>query len=891
MSAIKGVAARVRALFFPRAAEKALNDEIQFHLEKETEKNIRLGMSPAEARRQALVQFGGLTQTREAHHEVYAARPVEELVADTRYTLRTMRRTPALAGAAILTLALGVGANTAIFSAVNAVILQPLPFPNPDRLYMLWEENPEKGWYKQVAAPANMFDWREQVAAFEDVMAYSDGVGTSTLIEGGEPTIVRPALATGNFFSVLGARAALGRTFLDAETWRTGQPVAVLSHHLWRDRFGGRRDIIGRTIQLDGAPVQVVGVMSASFEYPNEKVDLWRPWAWLPENRQQVFFRRAHWLSVVARVKPSITAQTANAQLQLVVKRLQRDYPATNRVMGAGMTPLHEFLVGDTRTPLLILLGAVGLLLLIACANVGNLMLVKAADREREAALRLALGAGRRRLVRQALTESLVMSVIGGAAGVALGLWGTRVLQAMQPAGMLRVSRFDFDWIVLAYVFAITTASGILFGIAPALWSSRRSPQDALKEGGRGGSQSQRMRRWGERLVIGEVALALMLSVGAVLLVRSLLRLQQVDPGFDPNGVVTARIELPGAQYGCKRDDCSDSKVDGFFARLEDQLRAVPGVQSVGSVSDLPLTTTGYSSDFTVAGWPEGTYGSEVVHRRVTPDFFKAMRTPLLAGRPFSAADRLTSPGVIIINEALARKHFKGQDPIGRRITFDKAPDSTSAWNTIVGVVKDQHQTKLSIEPQIEVFEPLSQSPTPGLSVVVRTVGDPASLGPVIRRTVAEMDRTLALSSVETLNQVRAASLARERFLTTLLLLFAGVGLALAVVGVYGVMAQMARRRVREMGIRLALGAQANDVRWLVVRNGLRLVTSGLAIGTAGAFVASRTMQTLLFGIAPKDPMTFILVPAVLVLTGLIATWVPAAYASRADPATALRAE
>jgi putative ABC transport system permease protein len=756
---------------------------------------------------------------------------------------------------------------------------------------MLWEENPEKGWYKEVAAPANMFDWREQVAAFSDVMAYSDMTGTSTLTDGGEPTIVKPARATGNFFSVLGVRAALGRTFVDAETWKTGQSVAVLSHHLWRDRFGSDPRVIGRTIQLDGEPVQVVGVMPASFDYPNEKVDLWQPWAFLPVNRQQVFFRRAHLLSVVGRVKPGVTAQTADAQLQAVVKRLQRDYPATNRLMGAGMTPLHEFLVGDTRTPLLILLGAVGLLLLIACANVGNLMLVKAADREREAALRLALGAGRRRLVRQALTESLVMSMIGGAAGVALGWWGTRALQAMQPAGMLRVSRFDLDWIVLAYVLAITTASGILFGIAPALWSSRRSPQDALKEGGRGGSQSQRMRRWGERLVIGEVALALMLSVGAVLLVRSLLRLQQVDHGFDPNGVVAAHIDLPGERYGCKRDDCTGSQVEGFFAQLEDRLRAIPGVQGVASVSGLPLTYTGYSTDFTVAGWPAGTYVTEVVHRRVTPDFFTVMRTPLLAGRPFSAADRATGPGVIIINEALSRKHFKGQDPIGKRITFDKAPDSTSAWNTIIGVVKDQHQTKLSIESQIEVFEPLSQSPTNGMSVVVRTVGDPASLGPVIRRTVAEMDRTLALSSVETLNQVRAASLARERFLTTLLLLFAGVGLALAVVGVYGVMAQMARRRVREMGIRLALGAQANDVRWLVVRNGLRLVITGLAIGTAGAFVATRTMQTLLFGIAPKDPLTFLSVPVVLVLTALVATWVPASAASRADPATALRAE
>jgi len=885
MSAIKGLAARVRALLFRRATEQALDDEIRFHLEQETEKNIRLGMTPDEARRHALVQFGGLAQAREAHHDVYAARPVEEALADTRYTLRTMRRAPALTAAAILTLALGVGANAAIFSAVNAVVLRPLPYPNPDRLYMLWEENPEKGWYKNVVAPANMLDWREQVAAFADVMGYTDSFGTSTLTKAGEPVIVKPTYTTGNFFSVLGVRAALGRTFTDAETWRTGQSVTVLSHRLWRDRFGGDRRVIGRSIELDGRPVQVVGVMPEGFAYPTEQADLWQPWAWDPANRQQVFFRRAHWLDVVARVKPGVTEEVANAQLQAVVVRLQRDYPATNKLMGAGMTPLHEFLVGDTRLPLLVLLGAVGLLLLIACANVGNLLLVKAAGREREAALRLALGAGRGRLVRQALTESLVLSLAGGACGVALGWWGTRALQAMQPTGMLRVSRFDFDWTVLGYVLAITTVSGLVFGIAPALWSSRRLPLDALKEGGRGGSDSRRVRRWGERLVIGEVALALVLSIGAGLLVRSLLRLQQVNPGFDPNGVLAARLSLPGGRYD------SDGKANAFFTRLEERLRTIPGVEGVAGVSAPPLTRTGYTSDFTVAGWPAGTYGSEVAHRRITPDYFKVMKTPVLRGRTFTVDDRLGSPNVVIINEAFARKHFPGQDPVGQRVTFDRIPDSTSTWNTIVGVVGSEHQTKLSLAPQMEVYEPTSQSATNVLSFVIRTTGDPAVLGPSVRMAVAELDRGLAVESMRTMHEVRTASLARERFLTMLLLVFAGVGLALAIVGVYGVMAQMARRRVREMGIRLALGAQANDVRWLVVRNGLRLVVAGLAIGIATALLATRAMAAMLFGVAAKDPLTFVLVPLILVVTAVVATWLPATVASRADPATALRSE
>jgi putative ABC transport system permease protein len=885
MSTIKGFAARTRALLFRRATQQSLNEEIQFHIEQETAHNIRLGMPADEARRQALVQFGGVTRTREAHQDVYAARPIEALVSDARYTLRTFRRTPVLAGAAILTLALGVGANTAIFSAVNAVILQPLPFPKPAQLYMLWEENPEKGWYKEVAAPANMFDWREQVAAFSDVMAYSGMTGTVTLADGGEPTIVRPARATGNFFSVLGARAALGRTFVDAETWQTGHRIAVLSHHLWRDRFRSDPGVIGRTVRLDGVPVEVVGVMPASFDYPDENIDLWQPWGWDPANRSNASFRRAHWLRVVARLEPGVSETEANAQLQAVVKRLQRDYPETNRVMGAGMTPLHEFLVGNTRVPLLVLLAAVGLLLLIACANVGNLMLVKAADREREAALRLALGAGRRRLVRQALTESLVLSFLGGAAGVALGGWGTKALQAIQPAGMLRVSRFAFDWAVLGYVLLVTTLSGLLFGLAPAIWTSRRLPQEALKEGGRGGSQSRRMRLWGERLVIGEVAVALLLSIGAGLLVRSLLQLQRVDPGFDPNGVLVARVSLPDARYD------SDEKAITFFTQLEDRLRGIPGVAGVAGVSDMPLASSGYTTDFTVEGWPAGTYGTEVIHTRITPDYFKVMRTPLIAGRAFTAADRAKAPSVVIINEAFATKHFKGQDPVGKRIAFDKVPDSTTTWSTIVGVVKSAHQLKLSVEPQVETFEPLAQSATTALTMVVRTAGDPASLGPAVRRTVAEADPTLALESMKTAAAVRDSSLAEQRFLTTLLLLFASVGLALAVVGVYGVMAQMARRRVREMGIRLALGAQADDVRWLVVRNGLRLVTVGLVIGTVAAFVATRAMQTLLFGVAAKDPVTFAVVPVLLVLTALLATWLPANYASRADPATALRAE
>jgi predicted permease len=631
--------------------------------------------------------------------------------------------------------------------------------------------------------------------------------------------------------------------------------------------------------------VQVVGVMPAGFAFPWERVDVWRPPAWSRTDRAQVYFRRAHWLRAIARVRPGVSLDQADAQFQQVVRRLQVQYPETNRVMGAGMTPLHAFLVGDTRLPLLILLAAVGLLLLIACANVGNLLLVRAAGREREMAVRLALGAGRLRLVRQALTESLVLSLIGGAAGLALGWWGTRALVALQPPEMLRVREFGVDWSVLAFVVAITTASGLLFGIAPALWSSRRIPAEALREGGRTGSEGRRIRRWGDSLVIGEVALALMLTVGAGLLVRSFWQLQQVNPGFESRGVLAVSIDLPDSRYE------TGDKAAAFFDELLRRVRALPGVDDAGAVSQLPLTAPSWTSDFAVAGRPAGEYGTEVVHRVVTPEYLRTMRVPLLRGRGITADDRKDAPPVVLINDALARGYFAGQDPVGQRITFDRVPDSTSVWRTIVGVAGSEHQSTLAQDAQIEILAPFAQDRSSGMAVVVRTGASPASLAPAVRREVAALDANLAITSIQTMDAVRGASMARERFLMTLLVVFAIVGLALAVVGVYGVLAQLARRRTREMGIRIALGAQSSQVRWLIVRHGMRLVLVGLLIGGSLALASTRALRGLLYAVPATDPLTFAAVAALLALTGAAASLLPALRASRADPASALRAE
>ena len=724
MGVLGGLAVRVRALLHRADADRDLDDEIAFHLERETEKNLGLGMSPAEARRRALVAFGGVQQTREAHREVRGFRPLEEIVGDARFAVRALRRSPALAGAAILTLALGVGANTAIFSAVNAVVLRPLPFPDPERLVLLWEENPERGWYQNVVAPANYLDWREQVPAFEGVAGYTDVLGELTLAgDDAPPRIAEVAFVTGDFFEVLGVAARLGRTLRAEETWEGGEPVVVLSDRLWRERFASDPRVVGRTVSLGGRTVRVVGVMGPRFAFPLEGVEAWVPVAWERDARGEVWFRRAHWLRAVARLRAGVSPEQANAQLQAVARRLQRTHPETNATMGAGMTPLHEFLVGDTRRPLFVLLGAVALLLLIACANVGNLLLVQASGRASELSLRLALGAGRMRLVRQSLTESLVLSAVGGGAGLALGWAGTRALASMQPAGMLRVRDFAMDWSVLAFVLAITTASGLLFGVAPALWSVRRVPADALRERGRTGSVGRRMRRWGDALVVGEVALALLLTVGAGLLVRSFRELRRVDPGFEPAGVATLSLNLPRTRYD------SAAKVVAFYRELVLRARAVPGVTEAALVRQLPLTRAAWSSDFSVAGRGPGEHGIEVVHREVSPEYFRTMRVPLLRGRAFGDADGPDAPRVVIVNDALARTYFRGEDPIGRRIAFDRVPDSSSVWRTIVGVVGDERQATPAEPARAEIFAPVAQAAVGRMTLVARTPsGDPAAL-------------------------------------------------------------------------------------------------------------------------------------------------------------------
>jgi putative ABC transport system permease protein len=882
MPAFKGLLVRLRAVLRRDVTERELSDEIRFHLDLETEQNLRLGMSRDAARRQALVAFGGVERWKESHRDVRGARWLEDLVGDVRFALRTLGRNPVLAGAAILTLALGIGANTAIFSAVNAVILRPLPFPHPERLVMLSEDNPEKSWRRAVVAPANYLDWKERVGAFEEVAAYTPG-GGGTIVIRGEPQRVLTRGVTGNYFSVLGVRPEMGRVFRGGETWLAGTPVAMISHRLWKDAFVGDPAAVGRIVPIDGTPTEIVGVMPPNFRFAADSFDVWQAMGWDPQSRTQDFFRRAHWLRVIARLKPGVTPVAADAEFQTVVRQLQTAYPLTNRVMGADLVPLHAFLIGDVRTSLLMLQVAVGLLLLIACANVGNLLLVQAVGREREVSLRLTLGAGRGRLVRQVLTESLVLSALGGVLGCALGWWGTRTLAALQPSRLLPVARVPMDLRVLASLLATTTATGLLFGSAPALWIARRVPAEVLKSGGRTGS-GYRLRRWGDPLVVGEIALALMLTLGAGLLVRSFWRLQHVESGIDPRGVLVMGIRLPTAYHGEERQQI-------FFDGLRERVRALPGVDDAAEAIVPPFGGVGYTSDFHVAGRPPSDYGTEVARDYVTPEYFRTLRIPLRAGRAFTDEDRRGSVPVVVINDAMARRYFHGQDPVGQRITFDRVPDSTSVWRTIVGVVGDVRQQGPALEARIEAYEAFAQQPNSYMTLLVRTRGDPAELAPAVRRALADLDATLAPSQVTTLAELRERSIASQRFLMTLLLALAVTGFVLAIVGVYGAMAQMAKGRTREMGIRMALGARASQVQWMVLRYGTRLAAAGLLLGVIAALAVVRTIRGLLFDVAPTDPLTFVGVPLVLALTVLAASWLPAVRASRANPASTLREE
>jgi putative ABC transport system permease protein len=879
MSLWRGLRARMRAIVRSGQAEADLRDEIAFHIERETEKYLAAGHSLDDARRLALLSFGGVTQITEAHRDVRRPQAIEHAMQDARFALRMFARTPVLTAAAVVTIALGIGANAAIFSAVNAVVLRPLPFPHSENLYLLTEENARRGWHHEMVSTANYLDWREGMSAFSDLAAYDYAASTETLSGLGESRRLRFVFVTGNLFATLGVRAARGRTLEDAETWDTTPATVVLSDAAWTREFARDPSVIGRPVTLDGTPVRIVGIMPPTFAFPYDDVDGWLSFRWNTSVRGKEMWRRERWLRVIGRVAPTASVALADAQLRAVTTRLEHDYPATNAYATASILPLHDYLVGDTRAPLLILLGAVALLLLIACGNVANLLLVRAAGRQRELALRLALGAGRRRLVRQAITESLVLACAGGAAGLALGWLGTRAFVVLQPDGLLRVPSFGVDGTVLLYTALVATVTGLLFGLAPALWIQRRDPADVLKHETRAGTQSTTLRRSADALAAGEVALAVVMMVAATLLVRSARQLASVNPGFEGRGVIMTNYALYSHAY----DSSTHRQAfhDEFLARA----RAIPGVTHA-AFGSTPLEPNLWRSGVVVHGRASD-LSIEVPHMYGSPEWLATLGIPLRAGRFFTNDDRRDLSRVVV-NETFARMFFPGEHVVGQQFSLAKHEYGPPAF-TIVGVIGDIHETSLIQPPGPLILDQFQSFGSPTL--LVRTSGRPEDVVAPLRAIVRQLDPAISLGNVRPLEVLRDREMARSRFFAALLLAFAGVGLVLATLGIYAVLAQIARNRAREMGIRIALGARLSNVRWMIVRHGIAVTAVGLAAGMGVALASTRVLGSLLFGLSPNDPLSYGTVLAILGATGVIASFIPAWRASRANPADVLRAD
>lgn len=806
---------------------------------------------------------------------------------DLRLGTRMLFKHPSFSAVAVLTLALGVGANTAIFSVVNGVLLRPLPYAQPERLVQFWETNPLKGWTQATVAPANLFDWQKRNQSFEDIAAYMGadtkeaGLSNMFLTGGDEPERLRGLYVTGNLFSVLGVDAARGRTLSEEETWAGNHRVVVLSHSLWQRRFGGDPSIVGQTISLNGTNRTVVGIMPEGFYFPTREVELWTPMGW--EQSQIATLRRPHFLRAIGRLKSGVSSEQARADMTLIAGALEGEYPDTNTKMGVGLGPLHDWIVGDSRPALLVFLAAVGLVLLIACANVANLLLARAEARRKEMAIRAALGAGRGRIIRQLFTESLVLALLGGAIGVLVAVWAKELLLAIAPRGIPRLDEVKLDGATLGFTLVITLLAALVAGLLPAIQVSRHDLTDTLREGqkGSGGSRRARLR---SVLVVSEVALSFMLVIGAGLLIRSFARLVQVDPGCDPANVLTLSVELRGSKYPEGRQAIE------FFEQAERRLGALPGVESVGASTRLPLQGYNWTGDATVDGREPDDYLREVRHKQMTSGYLRTMRIPLLNGREYDDRDTATSPPVIVVNDVFARWAYPNQDPIGKRVKFSK-PTIESPWYSIIGVARGEKQDGLNKEVKPEVYEIHRQNAQSRMMLAVRTTGDPMKLAGAVREEIRAMDRDLPPFDIRPMTEVLNLSLATQRFTMLLLGIFAALALSLAAIGIYGVIAYSVTQRTHEIGIRRALGAGTSDVVKMIAREALVLAGSGIVVGVAASIAVTRLISGLVFGVSVTDPTTFVAVAVLLAAVAFIAAFVPARRAIKVDPMIALRYE
>jgi putative ABC transport system permease protein len=797
---------------------------------------------------------------------------------DLRYALRQLAKSPGFAAVTILTLALGIGACTAIFSVVNAVLLRPLDYPDPARLVVIRETQlPEFPEFS--VSPPNFLDWEKQTKSFENLAAYS---GSRVNFTGdGEPQQLIGVKATAHYFDVYGVKPALGRAFLPEEDAPGKNHVVVLSHPFWHRVFGGAADVVGRPIQLNGEPYTVVGVAPLGFGIAS-KVDAWMPMAFDPKETANDN-RGAHYLNVAGRLRPGVTVAQAEAELKVLAAQLATQYPDSNKGWGIFMMPQQDYSVRDVRAVLYTLLGAVGCVLLIACANIANLLLARATARHREISIRAALGASRARLVRQLLTESVLLALCGGLTGMLLARWGLDALLALAPANLPRVTDIHLDAGVLVFSLALSIITGLVFGIAPAWLAARADVNEALKQGSRGSTEGGARGRLRSALVVIEVTFALMLLGGAGLLARSFIQLAHVDPGFTPENATVLRLSLPQKKYALPEQQTA------FADALLERVKTLPGVQAAGLTHSMPLVGD-YVLGFNIEGRPAIAPSDlpSTNYYAVTPEYFRAMGIRLVRGRVFTVRDDAKAPRVAIINETMARQHFPNEDPIGKRINITNGPDT---WREIIGIVGDIKQYGVDKATTNQSYEPFAQVPFSSLNVVIRTNGHSTALLGAIRPTVYAVDKDQPIGTIRPLEEIVADSVARQRFAMTLLTVFSLVALVIAAVGIYGVMAYSVVQRTGEFGIRMALGAQQRDVLRLVLAQGGKLVGLGLIIGLAATLAASRAMSSMLFNTSAQDPLTLGTITLLLGAVALVACLLPATRATKVNPIEALRTE
>ncbi len=884
---VRALGVRLRTLLRPDRAWHELDEEIRFHIEMEAERLRAEGVSPREARRQAMVRFGGIERHKQRTREARGSALAEDAMQDLKYGLRMILKNPVFSAVAITTLAIGIGANTAIYTVVEAVLLEPLPFEEPDELTLLWTHNEEQNQTKYMVSPLDFDDWRNQNNTFESMAAYWPSTGTVTEV-GGDPTRIRQVFTTENFFQVLGASASYGRTFTPDEG-PGSTPVAILSEGFWQRRFGADPSVIGQTLTIDNSPVQIVGVISTGQTFPSG-TDVWTQMTW----PMQIQSRYARWMSAIGRLDEGTELDAARTDMVSLSSRIAAENPDTNRGWTVTMSSLHDEMVGDTRTALIVLLSATGLVLLIACANVANLLLSRSEVRSREIAVRVAFGAGRARLVRQLLTESLVLAGAGALLGIALGQVSLRGLLSVAPDTLPRENAITMDGTVLGVVVVASLVTGLLFGLAPIVRLLRSDVHTTIRDGARstsgvGGHRIQ------NGFVVAQLAMALMLVVGAGLLVQSFSNLRSVDTGFQATDVLTFELDLNTTVAE------TDDDVINFYDQLRNRLVQLPGVNAVGDASTLPL---GEALDYTqpfqlVDRAAAAETETRAAIRPVSPGFFEAMRTPVVAGSVFDETYRKPEPGgngVAVVNEAFVRSFYGGEDPLNDRVAqigfrFGPLGAIHMSEAEIIGVVSDVKYEGLRSDPSPAIYVSGLQSSIRRRTLTVRTDNDPGGILALVRREVSAINPSVPLTNVRTMETVLSDAQSRDRFSTLLLTVFGLVALLLASVGVYGVLAYAVEQRRGEVGIRMALGAAAGDVRAMVLADGVKLVAVGLVLGLAGALALSGVLASQLFGVSPREPVIYGSVAGILLVVGLVASFVPAWRATRVDPVVAMKAE